>query len=208
MLKASIVYLPGSGGTFLYRTLNLSERTVPGDSPYELNYTRTVDAKTRLNNYSNWTSNNWKQGEIQWATGYKSGLADFVDFEIIPNWVIDHWHPSEFLPHDTDSIAWEQGAWPWLIFICVGQEHKEFLIKNQSTKQYHLDWDKEISALNILKTRYANRVLEIDFDAFFDKHAYVQAIKSIDQTLDLNLNFDHVEQLWHVWHTESQKVWQ
>lgn len=208
MLKAAIVYLPGTGGAFLYRTLNLSERTVPGDSPTELHYTRSINSETRLTNYSHWTGDNWKQGEIHWATGYKSGQANFVDYELCTTWVIDHWHPGEFLPHDDNSTAWESGAWPNLIFIQPEIEHKEFLLKNQSAKQYHLDWDKEIAALMTLKTRYADCALEIAFADFFNEHAYVQAIKLIDQKLDLNLNLDYVAQLWRVWYSESQKAWQ
>lgn len=208
MLKASVVYLPGSGGTFLYRTLNLSERTAPGDSLTALHYTSTIDSKTRLNNYFNWTGHNWKQGEMQWTNGYKSGRANFVDYELCKSWVIDHWHPSEFLLHDDNSVAWESGAWPNLIFIQPDAEHKEFLLKNQTAKQYLLDWDQEILALRTLKTRYANRAIDISFADFFNERAYVQAIEKINQKLDLNLNLDYVAQLWRVWYAESQRAWQ
>lgn len=207
MLKATIVYLPGSGGAFLYRTLTLSEHTAFADSRTELNYNRLVASSERITNYSVWTSDHWKQGETQWSPAYKTQPVEFIQFELTDNWIIDLWHPAEFLTHDERGLAWEPGAWPNLIFIQVNDTHKDFLLNNQSTKQYQLDWTAEMTAYNKLKDRYADRGLYIDFDAFFDPTAYVQAVQAIDQRLELNLNFDYVKQLWQSWYDQSKKVW-
>jgi hypothetical protein len=207
MLKAAIVYLPGTAGSFLYRVLTLSERTGPCDTREKLNYNCTINAEIRLDNYTSWNANHWKQGESKWFPAYKSGLVNFVDYEVTPAWIINPWHPDEFLHHDQQSIVWETGAWPWLIFITVEPDHKEFLLRNQKTKQYHLDWNNEITALNKLRTQYANRCIDIKFDSFFNEESFVDAVSKIDQKLELNLNFNYVRLLWKSWYTESQKVW-
>jgi len=207
MLKAVVIYLPGSAGSFLYRVLTLSERTACADSSAGLNYNIAVDELTRLNNYNNWTKNNWKHGEGQWGHAYKAGLIDFNQLELTDNWVIDLWHPVEFLDHDTNGIAWVPGAWPCYIFITVSIDHKEFLLRNRRTKQYHLDWDSEMSAYDTLRLQYRDKIIDIDFDAFFDEDLFVDAVRTLDQPLELNLNFDNVRRLWQGWYKESQQVW-
>ena len=206
MLTAVIIFLPGTGGSFLCRTLTLSEKTVFGDTVSESNYGRHIDSKTRLSSYK-WDSKDWKKEESKFVYAYRRGLLDFYHYETTPFKLIDNWHPEEFYRHDQNSICWNKGAWPKYIFIQPNESHKSFLLKNQTTKKYKLDWDTEIKYMKLLRTQYGADSIDIEFDDFFNQTRFVDNIQRIDQILDLDLSIDLVKIAWQEWYDESQKIW-
>lgn len=207
MLSAVIIFLPGTGGNFLYRTLTLSEKTAFGDNISGLNYFRHVDSETRLLAYNTWSNKDWKKEESKFGLAYKSGLLDFYNYETAQHKIIDPWHPAEFYAHDQHSVCWNTGAWPNYIFIQPDEKHKSFLLRNQATKRYRLDWDTEINCMQQLRTKYESSSIDIAFDDFFNKQQFLNSIQRIDQILGLDLNFNFVEIMWQNWYDESQHIW-
>lgn len=207
MLSATIIFLPGTGGSFLYRTLTLSEKTAFGDSATGLNYAQRIDSKTRLLLYNTWDSQDWKKEESKFTLAYKQGLVDFYNYETTQLKIIDAWHPEEFYIHDQNSLCWNKGAWPKYIFIQPNENHKSFLLKNQVTKKYQLDWDTEINYMKQLRTQYNADAIDIDFDDFFNKKKFVNSIQRISHILDLDLDLNLVKTAWQGWYDESKKAW-
>ena len=202
MLLANIIYLPGTGGSFLRRALTLSDRAIMHDSRQQ------ISAQEKFLLYNNWNSQEWKQAEKMYRPAYKTGDQEFYLYEQSNLYLIDAWHPAEFIEHDNLGTAWQTGAWPWLIFVTVEQHHKEFLEQNQSSKSYSLDWQKESESIRYLIDRYHDRALYLKFDDLFDELIFLQNIQGIDRKINLNLDLTLVNQLWIRWYTESMKVWQ
>jgi hypothetical protein len=209
MLVAPIIYIPGTGGNFLYRVLTLSEKTAFGDSvdTAELNYNHHVATLDRLAKYNTWNSEDWKGEELKYNPAYKTGTLEFHNYETTTYKIIDPWHPSEFYDHDQNSKCWEKGAWPNYIFIQTSDRHKTFLLNNQTTKQYNLDWQTQTTCMQQLKTQYQSQSIDIDFDDFFDQQQFLSSVGRVDRQLELSLDFDLVKIMWQKWYVESQKIW-
>ena len=201
MLMANIIYLPGSGGSFLRRALTLSDRAVMADPQHK------ITALEKFSCYSNWNHAEWKQAEKMHRPAYRTGQQEFWLFEQSDMYVIDAWHPAEFDEHDRKGTAWNPGAWPWLVVITVGEQHRLFLHQNQATKCYTLDWNKEHTHLQNLIARYESRMINLDFDDLLDRSRFLLAVERIDRCLHLDLVMPLVDQLWATWYQESMAVW-
>jgi len=208
MLKATIIYLPGSAGNMLYKTLTLSEKTITGTSGRDLNeYEKELTAEEKFNRYSIWDSQNWKKEETKDCLNFKLGLVDFYHYEQCKLWLIDHWHPVEFYNQYTTNMLWGDKFYEKVILIQVAPDHKEFLINNQSTKQYHIDFDNEYQHQIKLQNMFEDQLLVIPFDSFLNKDTYLYQIGLLDTKLNLQLNTDLVVKLWQNWFKESSRVW-
>ena len=102
MLKASIIYIPGTGGSFLRRVLSLGKNMI-----VDLAY-RKLDTDQKFNLFNNWNSHNWKMAEALYRPEYRSGAQNFFEFEKSPLFLIDAWHPTEFLSHDQGQQCWNR----------------------------------------------------------------------------------------------------
>ena len=202
MLLANIIYLPGTGGSFLRRALTLSDLAIMYDSQQQ------ISAQEKFLLYNNWNPQEWKQAEKMYRPAYRTGDQEFYLFEQSNLYLIDAWHPTEFIEHDNLGTAWQTGAWPWLIFVTVEQHHKEFLEQNQSSKSYSLDWQKESESLRCLIDRYHDRALYMKFDDLFNEQIFMQKMQNINRHINLHLDLSFVNQLWSNWYKESMKVWQ
>jgi hypothetical protein len=208
MLKATIIYLPGSAGNMLYKTLTLSEKTITGTSGRDLNeYEKQLTAEEKINRYSTWDSKNWKKEEIKDSLNFKLGLVDFYHYEQCKLWLIDQWHPVEFYNHYTTNILWGDNFYEKVISIQVTPDHKDFLINNQGTKIYSIDFDDEYHHQLKLQNMFQDRLLLIPFDSFFDEHTYLDQIILLDTQLNLKLDMSLVAKLWQNWFRESYRVW-
>jgi hypothetical protein len=208
MLKATIIYLPGSAGNMLYKTLTLSEKTITGTSGRDLNeYEKQLTAEEKINRYSTWDSKNWKKEEIKDSLNFKLGLVDFYHYEQCKLWLIDQWHPVEFYNHYTTNILWGDNFYEKVISIQVTTDHKDFLINNQNTKQYSLNFDDEYQHQLKLQNMFQDRLLLIPFDSFFNEHTYLDQIILLDTKLNLELDIRLVARLWQNWFRESSRIW-
>jgi len=201
MLLANIIYFPGTGGSFLRRALTLSDQAIMHDSHQQ------ISAKEKFFLYNNWNAQEWKQAEKMYRPDFKTGNQEFYCFEQSNLYLIDAWHPTEFLDHDNQGTAWQTGAWPWLIFITVEQYHREFLEKNQSTKSYNLDWQKESESFQCLRDRYHDRALYLKFNDLLNESIFLQNIQDIDRKINVHLDLTLVNKLWTKWYKESMKIW-
>ena len=208
MLKATIIYLPGSGGNMLYKTLTLSEKTITGTCGIDLKeYNTKLTAEEKFNRYSTWNSQNWKKGESKDRLSFKDGLIDFYHYEQCKLWLIDQWHPIEFYTQYTKNAMWGDNFYEKVISIQVTPAHKEFLLKNQGTKQYQFDFDDEYQHQNKLSDMFQDRLLTIPFDSFFKKDIYLDQIGQLNEKLNLELDLKLVAKLWQQWFQESSKIW-
>jgi hypothetical protein len=157
--------------------------------------------------YNNWDSQEWKQAEKMHRPAYRTGDQEFYLFEESDLYLIDAWHPTEFLYHDTLGTVWETGAWPWLIILTVEQYHRSFLQQNQSSKSYNLEWEKESNSMKQVINRYDDHALYLKFDALLDEKEFLNSIQNIDRQIKLNLDMPLVKKLWNKWYEQSIKVW-
>lgn len=201
MLKACILYLPGSGGTLLYRTLTLSTKTICGN-----HLDRDLLAQQRFDCYNQWSSADWKKAERQELLSYKSGDRNYADFVNTPRWLIDVWHPVEFCDHI--NILWEPDLSFFELLIAVDPSgHRDFLERNQGVKNYRLDWDREWESYVWCQHRFKDIWVQYPFDHLLDLDEFLCMISQINARLDLGLDFDLVEKLWRSWYDESVKTW-
>ena len=208
MLKATIIYLPGSAGNMLYKTLTLSEKTITGTAGRDLNeYEKQLTAEEKFNRYSVWDSENWKKQETKDCLNFKLGLVDYYHYEECRLWLIDNWHPVEFYNHYTTNILWGDNFYEKVISIQVTPDHKDFLVNNQGAKQYPADFDNEYHHQLKLQNMFQDRLLMIPFDSFFDENTYLAQIGLLDTKLNLELDLSLVAKLWQNWFRESCRVW-
>jgi hypothetical protein len=209
MLKATIIYLPGSAGNMLYKTLTLSEKTITGTSGRDLReYEKTLTAEEKFNRYSIWDSQNWKKEETKDCLNFKRGLVDFYHYEQSKLWLIDQWHPVDFYNKYTKNILWGDNFYEKVISVQVTPSHKDFLINNQKAKQYYLNFDDEYKCQHRLQDMFQDRLLPIPFDSFFNEDTYLDQIILLDKKLNLELDVGLVAKLWKNWFQESSRAWQ
>jgi len=208
MLKATIIYLPGSAGSMLYKTLTLSEKTITGTRGQDLDeYKKKLTAQEKFNRYMTWDSTDWKKAERKDRLSYTIGAIDFYHYEDCELWTIDNWHPLEFYSHYTQKILWGKKFYEKVILIEVGPEHKEFLLKNRATKVYSLDFDNEYQCLTEISNMLKDISLTVPFDSFFDRTQYLNQIAKLDLELDLELDLNLVDDLWRLWFKQSSMTW-
>ena len=201
MLKAAIIYIPGTGGNFFRRALSLGKDLIV-ESAYEL-----IDVGKKFQLFNNWNSVNWKSSENLHRPAYRSNKQEFCHFEQSKLLLIDAWHPVEFLQHDQQELAWPAGKWDSLIFINVNESDRGFIERNQKTKEYRVDWEAETHDFDLLKQQYKDNSIDVGFDELCNQQQYLVQVARINSKLDLHLDMDLVSQLWKSWHTASEHAW-
>ena len=201
MLTAAVIYVPGSGGSFLRRALCLSD-----DAIFE-HADVAVSALDKFHCYNNWNTNDWKSTERLFRPLYRTGVQEFCDFEKSALRLIDAFHPEEFWNHEQNQIAWLENAWPNLIFISVNPSRRNFLENNQGTKNYSVNFDLEHLYWQQLFDRYDGAKYLLDFEQLLSWQDFSVWVNNIDQHLELGLRFDLVQQLWASWFECSSRIW-
>lgn len=208
MLKATVIYIPGSGGSFLTRVLGLTERAICGTNGQNLQeYAAHVTAKEKFNKYNNWVPTQWKSAENSCHLGYKLGLVDFHHYEQSDLWLIDCWHPMEFINLRDNKSLWGEQTYEYKVFIRVSEHDRDFLIKNQKSKAYTLDWAQEYAALQNLQQQYKDHSISIEFADMMNKSKFLSSVDKINCQLNLDLDIDLVQQMWVKWFDTSSKIW-
>lgn len=213
MLKAAIVYLQGSGGNLLARTLSLSEQTVPYQTKNfaDQQPTMRVSAQDRLRLYNNWNSGDWPSTENELRIWYHAGQQDFVNYELTEQWLIDSFHPAMFEYEIKRKILFESvSSWDNIIFIKFEPENLETIKKLAILKRKDLNQNNQIAHIEIpcldrLIAKYP-QALTMSWQDMFNLSTFVVAIQQLAVQLNLDLDYDLVEKLWTTWHTETMKI--
>jgi hypothetical protein len=212
LLKAAIIYLQGSGGGLLTRTLALSEQTVAylPKAQQDNQPSIRVSAQDRIKLYNNWNSRNWTASETGIGIGYHTGPQDFYEYENSDLWLIDSFHPAMFeYSLDKKVLFTDTSAWEHLIFIKWKESSLDTIIKLAKLKRSDLDHPTQIrqNELDIFKkltNTYSG--LSIQWEDMLEENTYIESITKLAQELNLVLDFSLVAQLWKSWKIETEKI--
>lgn len=210
MLKASIIYYPGSGGSFLGRILSLHPNAMMGTNGQNLNeHSDRVSTADKLEKFIKWGGYNrqWKINESSTKFSYKTGANQFIDYETSPLWLVDHLHPTQFLQLESHGLWEPTNTFEKFVFITINDNDKNFLEQNQRAKSYVFEYDQEYPKFLELKERFKNNSIDIPFDCFRDRVKFLKNIQVVDQWLGFDLDLDLVKKVWTAWQEASNTVW-
>lgn len=213
MLKCAIIYLQGSGGNLLARSLALNEKTIPfvpkSDAINQCNLNLASDK--RLESYNNWLSNNWDKTEKDIDIWYHHGIGDFVQYEKSNLLLVDRFHSAQFEYENNKKVLWTNiSAWEHLIFIKYLPNSLDTIIKLAQLKRtdmYHVIQihKNEIDAYNRLLNQYENISSSIFWEEMQSLDNYVKNIRRIATKIDVDVDLDMVATLWTKWKIETDK---
>jgi hypothetical protein len=214
MLKAAIIYLQGTGGNLVARSLSLTSGTV-AYLPQSLalqqsNLDLPLDQRFKI--YNNWDSTNWIKSELDIGMWYHHGYGDFVELENTNLQLIDQFHPCMFENENNKKILWSNiEAWKHIIFIKYRIESLNQitrLAKIKRTDLNHIDQiSKEIVVMKRLLLTIPNH-LEIWWEDMLQLESYITAIKRITDTLNLSPNVELISALWKNWNLNTQLIYE
>jgi hypothetical protein len=149
----------------------------------------------------------WRTSEFSLIMQYGWNQRDFYEYEDSKLALIASWHPHVFLKDVNDQILWKKGSWPTVIFIdCTDQDIK-FLNTQGKNKDYPNNLPYMISAMQQLNSEYTNKAVHIPFVDLLIFESFKKHIQSLDQLLELDLDWDLVERLWQNWITQTKICW-
>jgi len=213
MLKAAIVYVQGSGGNLLSRTLSLSEQTV-AYLPVELSDkqpTLQMSAQERIKLYNNWNSADWISTEKNLTIWYHHGLQDFYHYENTNLWLIDQFHPTMFKSElDKQVLFKDATSWTHLIFIKYKQSSLNTIIKLSKLKRSDLTHEAQIKknelvTFNKLINTYP-MAYSVFWEDFLEEDSFIRSITELSDKINLVLNYSLVLELWKSWKIETEKI--
>jgi hypothetical protein len=211
LLKAAIIYLQGSGGNLLVRTLALSEQTIAylPQSQHDTQPIQRVSAEDRIKLYNNWNSKNWTATETEIRIGYHIGSNDFYKYDDSDLWLIDSFHPAAFENELDKKILFnDTSAWEHLVFIKWKESSLDTIIKLAKLKRPDLNHQAQIkqTELDVFKKLTVYPGLSIQWEDMLKESTYIKSITELTQKLNLVLNFSLVSQLWKSWIIETEKI--
>lgn len=212
MLKAAIIYVQGTGGNLLARTLTLAESTIPyvprelADQQPRLQAT----AQERLSWNNNWNAADWTETELSRAIWYEKGIVDFYHYEQSPLHMIAYFHPVAFDYETGRQLLWNSvQSWQHLIYIRY-QDTSLPLIKllaerkRRDLRHVYVIEPAEIPKFHELYHQYPG--LGIDWEDMLEERTYIAAIQRLVHELELELDYTLVQQLWRDWKMATDKV--
>jgi hypothetical protein len=211
MVNTVIVYIQGSSGNLLNRTLALDQNTIPllpiEYANVQPNY--DIDSRTRLDLYNNWDYLNWNKTETELNFWYKEGLNDFVDYELSTKHFIDRMHPLMFF-NDSNAGVWSSNSWKNIIFIEWNDSSLSEIIKSAKIKRTdltHLEQiPREIKMYRILKNNYKERCIFVEWESTKTIDAYLNTINMLCVKLNLNIEEKLIINLWNSWKCNTEKI--
>ena len=211
MLKAAIVYLQGSGGNLLSRTLSLSEKTIaylPAEYRQQQPYLE-LSAIERFKFYNNWDLTDWIKSESL-SVWYKNGSQHFINYENSNLWLIDQFHPAMFEFESNKNVLWDGiNSWEHLIFIKYLDSSVELIKKLAKLKRPDMTHVLQIERTELntfAKMKSTYQANFINWEHMREKNSYIDAIESLSQKLDLDLDLELVVKLWESWKIATDKL--
>lgn len=212
MLKLVLVYLQGSGGNLIARTLSLSEKTIPY-VPATLaknQATLKLTPKERLTLYNNWSSNDWENSEKNCSIWYHHGLTNFLEYEKSNLWLIDTFHPTDFIKENRQCNLWENiNQWDHRLLIDWSPQSLKDITFLAKHKRKDLKHEHQINHHELTNFNVVKHMLNFDkilWEDMVTLDSYVSVIKLLDQQYNLNLDYSLVKQLWSQWDLQTKKL--
>ena len=212
MLKAAIVYLQGSGGNLLSRSLSLSEKTVaylPVEYSQQQPYLE-LSAPDRFAFYNNWDHTDWIKSESL-SIWYKQGSQDFVNYENSDLWLIDHFHPAMFKSETIKQVLWDNiNVWEHLIFIKYQSSSVDLIKKLAKLKRPDFSHTKQIDFVELptfddMQCDYP-AAIKVNWEDMLVQTNYIKIIAQLSEKLNLDLDLTLVTKLWQSWKTSTDKL--
>jgi len=202
VLKAVIVYVQGSGGNLLTRSLALADNTVTyvPKSLAEQQPNLKITAADKFKLYNNWNPDNWTTTETAIGMWYHWGCQDFVNYEQSDLLLIDQFHPVIFEDETNKKILWENvHEWEHVILITWKKESLNHIRKLAVSKRKDLvhSMSQELHAFKRLNDQHTG--LTIAWEHMQDEQSYITEIARLAQALQLQLDLDLVRRLWQSW---------
>jgi len=212
MLAAAIIYLQGSGGNLLARSLSLDPATVAYLPPElaSVQHDYSLDVDQRLALYNNWNYQNWIQSEKELKIWYHAGQNDFVNYENTPLKLIDQFHPVMFETECQRGLLWTSpGVWANTIFITYTDSSLDKITYLAKVKRRDLAHEHQIPAELAAMTRLRHMLpngVGIAWEEMLELDSYIAAIQRIGKQISVAVHPDSVSKLWHSWNYNTQKV--
>ena len=212
MLKAAIVYLQGSGGNLLSRTLSLSEKTVaylPVEYSQQQPYLE-LSVLDRFAFYNNWDYTDWIKSESL-SIWYKQGRQDFVSYENSNLWLIDQFHPAMFKSETIKRVLWDSvNVWEHLIYVKYQSSSIELIKKMAKLKRPDLSHIGQIDftelvTFNDIQRDYPATII-VNWEDILVQTNYIKIIAQLSEKLNLDLDLTLVTKLWQSWKTSTDKL--
>jgi len=213
MLKSVIIFIQGSSGTLLARTLTLDKATIPWvtvDSAAEQHLINPT-SQARLEMYNNWDSDNWMATEKELSLWYKEGKNDFENYASSDNLMIDTMHPLIFKLNSEINLWSEDNFWEKLIFIGWNDNNSLNVISNNAKSKrpdsFHSvdSLNESVQIFHELIKKYPDSYV-IPWERIAKLDSYLDEIDKIATLLGLQLDMKLVTLLWTKWETETKEL--
>lgn len=212
MLKVVIVYLQGSGGNLLARSLALDEHTIPfvtQESAAEQPQCR-MSKRQRLLTYNNWNGQDWTQTETQLGIWYHYGLANFIDYEESNLMLVDTFHPQAFIDENTQQILWSNlDVWQHRVLIDWENDDLEeimLLARIKRKDKHHIEQIKQRELAAFEQVKQWPNFHCIKWKDMLQLDSYISAVANLADKIDLELDKDLVSELWVSWKHQTDKI--
>lgn len=214
MLTAMIVYLQGSGGNIVARSLALDPDTVPF-VPQNLapeQHQLSMSTPHRLQLYNNWNSQDWAQTEHELKIWYHPGVTDFVAYEQSPLKLIDTFHPRAFLDESQKQQLWHSNT-QWQQCVLIDWDPDDLpeimlLARLKRRDMCHIEQIKQQELTAFAQVKQLPNFHCIHWKDMLQLDSYIFAIMQLANKLNLHLDTDAVRLLWTSWkqHTDIIKT--
>lgn len=210
MLTAPIIYLQGSGGNLVARSLTLDPDTVPY-LPKHLVHTALTEKYTteqRFVLYNNWNHKDWIQSEDLFIQ-YHCPAGDTALMQLTPLKLIQTFHPKQFEDGEKHGTWGHNPYWQDIIFIDHDEKDIDAITNYASLKRQDMPdhtkqvYDVELDCFENLKSEKSNAV-KIHWQQLQTAKHFCEGIKSIAEHIGVEFYHDPVLALWSKWNDENK----
>lgn len=210
MLTAPIIYLQGSGGNLVARSLTLDPNTVPY-LPQDLLHTaldQLYTTEQRFDMYNNWDHNDWSRSE-QLLIQYHCPPGNTAKHQATPLRLISTFHPKQFADGELHGTWGKYPYWEHIIFIDYDNDDISLITKLARLKRKDMPghaaqvYNVELSCMMKLMA-HKSKHLTIHWHKFKTAQEFCSAIKDISEKLNVNFYPHCVKELWQHWDRQNK----
>lgn len=209
MLTAPIIYLQGSGGNLVGRSLTLDPTTVPYLPKHLLNTAldTTYTTERRFAMYNNWNHKDWTKSE-QIFIQYHEPPGDTAKFQASNLKLIATFHPKQFEDGEKYGTWGTEPYWQKIIFIDYEDKDVQEITRFARLKRKDMPgheaqvYNVEIDCIKRLRLDKLENI-SIHWRQFKTAEDFCLGIQSLCKKLDINYYADPVRELWQSWNKEN-----
>jgi len=212
LLTAPIIYIQGSGGNLLARSLTLDPATVPYLSVNllhtALNTTYTVEQ--RFDMYNNWNHKDWAESEKLFIQ-YHHPPGDTATYQLTDLKLISTFHPKQFEDGEFYGTWGIDPYWQDIIFIDYEKENVKEITNLAKLKRRDMPdhaqqvYNVELECFKELR-KNKTQGLSIHWDHFKTSEQFCKGIDKICQKIGIKFYENYVSKLWSNWDRENEKL--